>query len=344
MGNIFLDTLKGKSRERPPVWYMRQAGRVLPSYCSLKAKHSFWEMMRNPELAAKVTMLPVNDLDVDGAILFSDILVIPHALGMGLEFTDAGPVFELSLKKQAPPYTASLKSQPEKLNYIYDVIRETVRIKPADIPLIGFCGGPLTVLCYMIEGLGTRTDFPEVPKFIYKNKREVAKLVDLITELSLTYMEGQINNGIDIFQLFETHAGLVPAEIYFELFMPAVEKLGKYAKEKNIPFIYFPKGLGTGIERITPDICDFISIDWQMPLPDARKLVHPEIGLQGNLDPRVLFAGKEEINFALDKLYEFGQKEYRWIFNLGHGFLPDTPYENARYITNWVKTTNWNRR
>ena len=278
-------------------------------------------------------MLPVNDLGVDGAILFSDILVIPYALGMVPEFTEAGPVFDLPLKKRTPPFMGSLKPRPEKLSYIYKAIQEINRIKPADIPLIGFCGGPLTVLCYMIEGLGTRSDFSEVPKFIYKNKAITGKLVDIVTELSLVYMEGQIRNGIDVFQLFETHAGLVPADVYYEIFMPAVEKLGRFAKQKNVPFIYFPKGLGVGIAEITPDVCDFIGIDWQMPLSYARKLVHPDIGLQGNIDPRLLFAEKEEIQQTLNSFLDFGSKEYRWIFNLGHGFLPDTPYENARFVT-----------
>ena len=301
-------------------------------------------MMQVPELAAKVTMLPVKDLDVDGAILFSDILVIPYAMGMGLEFTDSGPVFELPLKMQSPPYTKNLTPRPEKLNYIYNTIKATNKIRPRDIPLIGFCGGPLTVLCYMIEGLGSRSDFPEVPKFIYRNKTEVRKLVDMITELSLVYMEEQINNGIDIFQLFETHAGILPANVYHELFLPAVEKLGRFAKERKIPFIYFHKGLGTGIAGISHEICDFISIDWQMPLSFARKLVHREIGLQGNLDPRVLFAKKEVLQQTLNGFLDFGRNEYHWIFNLGHGFLPGTPYENARFVTEWIKNANWNRK
>jgi uroporphyrinogen decarboxylase len=216
-------------------------------------------------------------------------------------------------------------------------------MKTPDVPLIGFCGGPLTVLCYMIEGLATHTGFSEVPKFIYKNKAEIIRLVDTITELSLIYMEGQIKNGIDVFQLFETYAGLIPADSYCDLFLPAVARLGRYARERNIPFIFFPKGLGTGIGEVAPDICDFIGIDWQTPLPYARKLVHREIGIQGNLDPRLLFAEKEIIRQTLEGFLDFGSREYQWIFNLGHGFLPDTPYENARFVSRWIKTTNWNR-
>jgi len=343
MRNILLDTIRGNYHERPPVWFMRQAGRVLPSYLKLKEQHSFWEMMRNPDMAARITLLPVQELGVDAAILFSDILVIPYALGMGLEFTDEGPVLDTPLMHRKFPVDKLLTPRPEKLNYIYNTIRKITLLKPPGIPLIGFCGGPLTVLSYMIQGLGTKSEFPEVPKYIYKYKREVTRLVELITELSLVYMEGQIKSGIDIFQLFETHAGLVPSDIYAELFMPAVEKLGQYAKEKKVPFIYFPKGLGAGMEGVTPDICDFISIDWHIPLVFARKLVHADIGLQGNLDPRILFADTGTINEALKPYIEFGKKEYRWIFNLGHGFLPGTPFEVARYITDSVKNSNWNR-
>ena len=343
MSGVLLDTISGIYHDRPPVWYMRQAGRVLPSYRRIREKYSFREMMYDPEVAAEVTLLPVRDLGVDAAILFSDILVVPYALGMDLEFTDAGPVFERPLKRQDLPFTKHLRPRPEKLSFVYDVIREVNRIKPQEVPLIGFCGGPLTVLCYMIEGLGTRSDFPETARFIYMHRSEIRKLVEVITELSLVYMEEQIYNGIDLFQLFETHAGLVPADVYHDLFLPAVEKLGRHAKERHIPFIYFPKGLGTGISRITPEICDFISIDWQMPLPFARRLTHREIGLQGNLDPRLLFADRKEIRETLDRFMDFGRQEYRWIFNLGHGFLPDTPYENARYITDWIKTANWKR-
>ncbi len=148
---------------------MRQAGRVLPSYRKLKEKYSFWEMMKDPELAAKVTLLPVRDLDVDAAILFSDILVIPYALGMGLEFTDKGPVFEKPLRTVKEPLKI-LNPQPQKLEYIYHTIDKIIKTRPGNIPLIGFCGGPLTVLCYMIQGIGSSSTFSDAINFFYQNK------------------------------------------------------------------------------------------------------------------------------------------------------------------------------
>jgi len=176
MHSVFIDTLKGKATSRPPVWYMRQAGRVLPSYLNLKEKHSFWEMMKSPELAAKVTLLPVYDLGVDAAILFSDILVIPYAMGMGLDFTANGPVFEKPIRLIDKPLDA-LHPNPDNLNYIYSAIDEILNKRPANTPLIGFCGAPLTVLSFMIQGLGSRSDFSDAVKWMFAHKQELKKLV-----------------------------------------------------------------------------------------------------------------------------------------------------------------------
>lgn len=340
--SILLKTLRGEKTERPPVWFMRQAGRVLPSYMKIKENYTFWQMMQNPEIAAKVTLLPVDDLGVDAGILFSDILVIPHALGMGLEFNDSGPLFDQPLAYRENPL-AGLNPDPSKLNYIYEVIDEIIRTKREDIPLIGFCGAPLTVLLFMLQGLGRKGDFPEAIKFIYENKATTKKLIEVVTDLSVIYAQEQCNHGIEVFQLFDTHAGLIPADLYHELFMPATKKIAAAVREKGIPFIFFPKGLGTGIAQITPEDCDYLSIDWQTPLNVARKLVDPNIGLQGNVDPRLLYASQPEIEKALEPYIEFGSKNQNWIFNLGHGFMPGISFENALFLAEWEKRTDWKR-
>ena len=340
--SILLETLRGEKTERPPVWFMRQAGRVLPSYMKIKENYTFWQMMQNPKIAAKVTLLPVGDLGVDAGILFSDILVIPHALGMGLEFNDSGPLFDQPLAFRDNPLLG-LNPDPEKLNYIYSVIDEINRTKSEDTPLIGFCGAPLTVLLFMLQGLGRKGDFPEAIKFIYQHKEVTRKLIDVVTDLSIVYAHGQIEHGIDVFQLFDTHAGLIPAELYEELFMPSIRKITAAVREKGIPFIFFPKGLGTGIANITPEDCDFLSIDWQTPLSLARKLVDPQIGLQGNIDPRLLYASQPEIAKELQPYIEFGKTNQNWIFNLGHGFMPGISFENAKFLADWVKQTDWKR-
>jgi uroporphyrinogen decarboxylase len=321
---------------------MRQAGRVLPSYMKIKEDYTFWQMMQNPEVAAKVTLLPIDDLGVDAGILFSDILVIPHALGMGLEFNDSGPLFHQPLAYRENPL-AGLNSDPSKLNYIYEVIDEIIRTKQEDIPLIGFCGAPLTVLLFMLQGLGRKGDFPEAIKFIYENKATTKKLIEVVTDLSIVYAQGQIEHGIDVFQLFDTHAGLIPADLYHELFMPSTRKIAAAVREKGVPFIFFPKGLGTGIAQITREDCDYLSIDWQTPMDLARKLVDPKIGLQGNVDPRLLYASQPEIEKALQPYIEFGKNNQNWIFNLGHGFMPGISFENAKFLADWVKRTDWKR-
>lgn len=340
MNSILLDTLKGKETVRPPVWYMRQAGRVLPSYLKLKEKHSFWQMMQSKQLAAKVTLLPVHDLGVDAAILFSDILVIPYAMGMGLDFTDKGPVFDAPLKDIKNPFV-NFDPRPEKLNYIYDAIGEVLKTRPQNTPLIGFCGAPLTVLTFMIQGLGSRSNFQDAIIYFFKEKEKTKKLIEIVTERSIDYALNQIKKGVEVFQLFETNAGLIPNELYFELFMPAVKKIADKVRETGTPFIFFPKGIGMGIKEINRDVCDFVSIDWQTPIREARKLVDTKVGLQGNIDPRILFADKKTIETELNKYLDFGRKNKNWIFNLGHGFLPQTPFENAKFITDWVKKQDW---
>lgn len=340
MSSILLDTLNGKTTHRPPVWFMRQAGRVLPNYLKLKEKHTFWEMMKKPNLAAEVTLLPVYDLGVDAAILFSDILVIPYAMGMGLDFTDQGPVFDNPLKQVDNPFSL-FNPDPSKLNYIYQVIDNIMATRPADIPLIGFCGAPLTVLNFMIQGLGSRSNFEDSIKYFFKYRQKTLKLVDMVTELSIEYALNQIKHGAQVFQLFDTNSGLVPNTMYFELFMPAIRKISRAVRDTGTPFILFPKGLGSGISEITFDDCDYLSVDWQTPIEKARKLVDSRVGLQGNLDPRIVFADKQSIEIELNKFLKFGKENQNWIFNFGHGFLPESPFENAKFITDWVKDQVW---
>ncbi len=337
---ILLDTIKGKETERPPIWMMRQAGRVLPSYLKIKEKYSFWEMMQKPEVAADVTLLPVNDLGVDAAILFSDILVIPYATGMGLEFTNSGPVFNEFLVEMINPVEA-LKPDPSKLEYIYDVIDQIMVKKTDDIPLIGFCGAPLTVLCYMLQGSGRRAEFPDAIKYIYQNKAEAKQLIDIITDLSVIYAQGQIEHGVQVFQLFETHAGLLPWDLYRELILPSVIKISNAVRSKGIPFIYFPKGIGTGLTEIDKDICDYVGVDWQIPLHEARIMVPDEVGLQGNMDPRLLFSSKYDIEEKLKYYHIYGREHKDWIFNLGHGLVPDIPFENVKFVVDWLKGQEW---
>jgi len=341
--SIFLDTIKGKKTERPPVWFMRQAGRVLPSYLKLREQHSFRELMQDPELTAEVTLLPVRDLGVDAAILFSDILVIPEALGMELKFTDKGPIFDLPLHKSNNP-AAALKPDSSKLNHIYKAIDVIKAKKPADVALIGFCGAPFTTFCYMLEGNSTKHDFAKAINLFYNDPKTTAQIFEAITELSIEYATTQAAHGIDTFQLFETHAGLIPSELYNERVLPYVKRITTAVREKNVPVIFFPKGLGNGMAKIDFDIADFVSIDWQFSLTEARKLIDKKVGLQGNFDQRLFTINNRSILEAeLEKYLTFGKENQNWIFNTGHGLSPDNSKENVKFVIDWIKKTNWNR-
>ena len=341
--SIFTDTLKGIECERPPVWFMRQAGRVLPSYLKLREQHSFRELMLNPELAAKVTLLPVTDLGVDAAILFSDILVIPEALGMELKFTDKGPIFDTPLQ-DAANQLSSLQPDTSKLEHIYKALDIIKQQKPDDVALIGFCGAPFTTFCYMVEGNSTNHNFSKAIKLFYNNPGISAKILEIITDLSIEYATTQTKHGIDVFQLFETHAGLIPSEMYIERIMPHVNRITNAVRSNNVPVIFFPKGLGTGLAHINYDVADFAGIDWQYSLPEARALVDSRVGVQGNLDPRILAIDDKDILKAeLEKYKAFGQKNLNWIFNTGHGLSPDNKVENVKFVIDWVKNTDWGR-
>lgn len=342
MSNIFIDTIHGIKRERPPVWFMRQAGRIIPEYQKLKEKYTFHELMNTPELAAEVTLQPVKSLGVDAAILFSDILVIPEAMGMKLEFTDHGPRFETPLKDVKDP-VSFLNADPTKLQHVYDAIDVIMATRPADTPLIGFCGAPLTTLFYMVQGISSNHQFPAAADMIYRDRDTTEKLLSAITDLSIEYALNQVKHGISAFQLFDTHAGMLPYPLYNEVVLPHVRKILSAVQATGTPVIFFPKGLGAGMKILKNETFDFVSVDWQMSIEDAKEMLAPETGVQGNLDPRVLSADIETIRGELEKYIPFGSREHKWIFNLGHGVLPNTPFENAKIVVDWIKSADWKR-
>ena len=342
MKSIFLDTLNNKKTSRPPVWFMRQAGRILPSYQKLKKQYSFSEMMQTPELAAKVTLLPIEDLGVDAAILFSDILIIPEALGMGLKFTDKGPIFDNPLTKYENPSSQLIKNT-KKLKHVYDNIDMVLNKRPENIPLIGFCGGPLTTFCFMFRGNVRDITFHDAIRFLYSEPKESLKILEALTDLSIEYVKKQANHGIECFQLFETYAGLVPEDFYLEKILPLSKKILNEARLNNLPTIFFPKGLGNGLSKIDKNICDYLSVDWQMNLNHSRKIINDDVGVQGNIDPRLLYSSYNQIEKYLSDLIPFGESNHNWIINLGHGFLPDIDYKKAKFVVDWIKQTNWKR-
>lgn len=338
--SLFMDTIQGKRHNRPPVWFMRQAGRSLPSYQKLKERYSFKELMQDPQLACDVTLLPVWDLGVDAAILFSDILVIPEALGMHLEFEDKGPIFKDPLAYRNKP-EKYLNFNPDTLTHIYEAIKKIQKNKPDEIALIGFAGGPFTVLCYMLQGTSYHHTFPDAIKFIFQRVNETKILLEIISEATIQYAKKQITSGIDVFQIFETHAGLIPSKWYSDLVLPYIEKIAKAVRETNTPVIFFPRGYGSGLKNLTITTGDIVGVDWQVDLYEARKMLNKDIGIQGNLDPRILLTDQKTIKKELEKFKSFGATFQKWIFNLGHGLLPDTPIDNIKFVVEWIKNSDW---
>lgn len=320
---------------RPPVWLMRQAGRVLPRYRKLRETYSFHELMETPQLAADVTLMPVEDLGVDFAIIFSDILTVPTALGMEIEWTDFGPKFLKPLCEEKNP-SKQLKFSGEKFEHVYNAIDIVVESKKA--PLIGFCGAPLTTLCYMIQGVSNKQNFPEAKKFFYTQSLETKKLIDIVTEISIEYALKQVEHGVEVFQIFESNAGILPTEMYKELILPSVKKIADAVRQKGIPVIFFPKGIGMGLINITSEICDIVGIDWQTDIWDARRLIDKKVKIQGNFDPHLLLTSKDKIAEEIGKYRKFFDENPDWIVNLGHGVLAETPFENVKFFVDTIKS------
>ena len=341
MDSILMRTLNGEKTSRPPVWFMRQAGRILPNYMKLKETYSFHELMNDKNLASQVTLMPIKDLNVDAAILFSDILVIPHALGLDVEFKKTGPIFNNPLNYNSK--ATNLEFDPNKLDYIYDNIDQVIKDKNPDTPLIGFCGGPLTVFLFMFKREGSKDHMKKAIKFLYEKRKESTEILELITKSSIEYVKGQCKSGINVFQLFETYCGSIPCELYADLILPYSKRILNAAKEEDCPTIFFPKDFGHGMNLINKDICDFISVDWHTSINYARNIIDKKIGIQGNMDPRIFYQDYEQIEAYLNSLTNFGSQNFDWIFNLGHGFLPDINHEKVKFAIDWIKDKNWNR-
>jgi len=342
MSNLLLDTLQGEPTSRPPVWFMRQAGRVIPEYLALREKYSFRELMTTPDLAAEVTTQPIDRLGVDAAIIFADILVIPEAMGMEVNYTDKGPKFPNPLSEIQDPLRL-LNPDPNRYEYVLKALEATRTRLPEEIPLIGFAGAPLSVFLYMVQGLSGKHTFPDAMAFFFNRPKETEAIFEQITELTIQYAKDQVSHGAQVFQLFETHCGILPEKVYLQRVLPYVSRITQAVRALDIPVIYFPKDLHTGLAELPKDMADYISIDWHIPLAKARQLVPASMGLQGNLDPRILLTDPDTIQTILEDYLAFGREHSDWIFNLGHGVIPGTSVENARFVVDWIKQADWQR-
>ena len=333
--DILLRTIGGERVERPPVWLMRQAGRILPQYRAIRSQLSgFQELVKTPELAAEVTIQPVDELAVDAAIIFSDILVIPEAMGLPYELIEKkGPIFPKTIQSKADIDELRFGSiAAQELSYVFDAIKITKKELNNRVPLIGFCGAPWTILSYMIEGSGSKT-FSKARKFLLQNPKQAHRLLEKITSTSIAYLKFKIEAGCDVVQIFDSWAGILSPSLYHEFGLPYISKICDAVSE--VPKIVFAKGAWFAMESIGELNCEVIGLDWNMTPDWARNQLRSSQILQGNFDPALLYADEEIIRFETQKMItKFGG---RHIANLGHGVYPDTPLEKVKVFVNTVK-------
>ncbi len=335
---IFVDACLGKETPYTPVWMMRQAGRYLPEYMEVRKKAgNFLNLCHSPELAAEVTLQPVDIVGVDAAIMFSDILVVPNEMGMKLDFVKGeGPVFEKPIKsKEDLDELIGAKEAADKLTYVYETIKITRQKLDKDKALIGFTGAPWTLATYMIEGQGTKT-YNIVKKMMYSDPKLLHEVLKKVTEVVKYYLANQIRAGVDVVQIFDSWAAAIEKEAYFEFSWRYVKEIVSYIKKEfpDTPIIVFPKGIGAYLEDIDGDF-DVFGVDWGTPMEKAKKILGEKYVLQGNMEPCRLYS-KEATKEAVEKISNIMQDK-RHIFNLGHGILPDVPVENAKYFVSLAK-------
>lgn len=335
--DLFLRACKRQDVERTPIWIMRQAGRYLPEYRAVRAKSDFLTMCKTPELAAEVTIQPVDIIRVDAAILFSDILVIPEAMGMHLEMNEGkGPVFPSPIRTFSDAKKLKKIDPTKELKYVLDAVTLTKKNLNNRVPLIGFSGSPWTLLTYMVEGKGSK-NFSEVKKLIYNNPELAHSVLDKLANTVTDYLSAKIEAGCNAVQIFDTWGGILSQKDFEEFSLRYVEKIISQIKRKDEPVIFFAKGVHFNLSKLANIGADVLGLDWNMDLGEVRKQVGNKVALQGNMDPTVLYANKNYIREeAIRVLKSFG-KGNGHIFNLGHGILPDIDPENVKALVQFVK-------
>ncbi|MTB50826.1 uroporphyrinogen decarboxylase [Lewinella sp. W8] len=333
--DLFLRAARGEQVERPPVWLMRQAGRILPQYRALRAKLSgFKELVSTPDLAAEVTIQPVDELDVDVAIIFSDILVIPEALGLDYNMVEkVGPRFPKTIKSKADiEALRPAEDAPGHLRYVFDALDVTKRELNNRVPLIGFAGAPWTIFAYMVEGGGSKT-FSKARAMLYRDPATSHLLLEKIARATAAYLKEKVRHGADLIQLFDSWAGVLPPAHYREFSLRYIRMICEELSE--VPVTVFAKDARHALPELGQLPCQVIQLDWIADPVLARSQVQSDKVLQGNLDPVQLYAPEEEIIAATKKM--IGAYGDRHIVNLGHGVYPDTPLDGVKAFVNTVK-------
>lgn len=332
--DLILRAARGEKVERTPVWLMRQAGRILPEYREVRAKMGgFKELVETPEFACEVTIQPVDILGVDAAIIFSDILVIPEAMGLPYQMVEAkGPWFEKTIKTKSDIDQLKIAT-PDDLHYVMEALKLTKKELNGRVPLIGFAGAPWTILAYMIEGSGSKT-FSKAKKFLYTEPQLAHLLLQKITDSTINYLKGQITAGADMLQLFDSWAGILSPEQYNEFALKYIAQICDAITE--VPFTVFAKDAHFARKAMGQLNCNTIGLDWTMNIAESRAMIGDSKTLQGNADPCLLYSDYKTIKEeAIKMLKAFGPHKH--IANLGHGLYPDLEKDKVKCFVDTIK-------
>ena len=328
MNDTFLKACRGEKTDYTPVWIMRQAGRYLPQYQKVRSKVDFLTLCKTPELAAEVTLQPVDILKVDAAILFSDILIPVEAMGMKLEFSESkGPILHEPLRDEAAILRLSTVKPEEDVPFVAEAVK--LLVSKLDVPLIGFSGAPFTLATYMIEGGGSR-NYINTKRMMYLSPELFATLMDKITDTVIAYLQAQIDAGVNAVQIFDSWAGVLSPADFGIFALKYVKRIISELKAKaDVPVIYFAFNGSAMLDKVKQSGADVLGLDWRIDMAEAVKVIGGDIAVQGNLDPCTLFGDRTLIRDRASLVLEGARGAKGHIFNLGHGILPEIPYENA---------------
>ena len=341
MTSDYINALLKKEVKRTPIWVMRQAGRYLPEYRSTRKKAGdFLSLCKSSELACEVTLQPLERFDLDAAILFSDILTIPDAMGLGLHFIEGeGPRFSKPLNNLSDIERLTKPDVGDKLTYVFDTVSTIKKNLKNRVPLIGFSGSPWTLTTYMVEG-GSSKSYSKVKALMFHNPRHMHQLLDILADTVIDYLNAQIEAGADSVMIFDTWGGLLNKQCYedfsLQYMTKIVDSLHRNYEGKTIPVTLFTKGGSAWLEQIATSGCDGIGLDWTIELGEAERRVGKLVALQGNLDPSVLYATPEVIVSEVNKVLNQFKGETGHVFNLGHGITPDVNPENMKILVDAV--------
>jgi uroporphyrinogen decarboxylase len=333
--DLLLKALRGETVSRPPVWMMRQAGRYLPEYIKIREKYGFFERCQTPELACEITLQPVDIIGVDAAILFSDILVVPQAMGLEVQLVESvGPLLPNPIKTAKDLERVCVPDVADRLHYVFDAIKLIKQELNDRVPLIGFAGAPWTLLCYMVQGKGSKT-FDAAKAFCYTQPEIAHQLLQMITDTTIAYLKQQIQAGADTVQVFDSWGGLLSPQDFETYSLKYIRQIVAAIKE-DAPVIVFAKGAWHSLEEMAATGAHGLGIDWCIKPEVARKMAGPNVTLQGNFDPAKLLSPIPVIEKEVKEMIKaFGKDNY--IANLGHGILPNVPVDHARAFVNAVK-------